>query len=118
MKIHEETKIQIQVCEWVKQQTTIPFLHVANERKTSPMMGALLKRMGVRAGVSDLFFPRGNKTFSGLWLELKAPNGKVSPVQAKFMCDMVNEGYCCQIAYSPAEAICMIKAFYGMLSSQ
>ena len=63
-----ETIAQIQVVNWVKQCTTIPVIHIGNERKCSPQYGAMLKRLGTRAGVSDLFFPRSNGKQHGLFL--------------------------------------------------
>lgn len=61
------------------------FHHFANERRCSIQQGRLLKRMGVKKGVSDFFLavPRNGK--SGLWIELKVGNGKLSNEQRKFI---------------------------------
>ncbi len=110
----QEDLIQIQVVEFLKQCTDLPFYHYAGERKCTPQAGALLKRKGVKAGVADLHLPRPNKTYRDLWIELKTPSGKVSAAQADFLRQRVEEGSCCHIAYSSAEAILMIKAFYSI----
>lgn len=59
--------------------------HIANERKCSPQQGALLKKMGVKAGVADLFIavPRHGKC--GLWLEIKVDNNKPTQHQIGFL---------------------------------
>lgn len=42
-----------------------------NEGKRTPAQGRMLKLMGLRPGVSDLFIYFPTKTYSGLWLEVK-----------------------------------------------
>lgn len=105
---------QIIVMEFVRQVAKVPALHIANQRQTSPQHGAMLKRLGVTAGVADLFFPRGNDQFKALWIELKTKVGKPSPVQLKFLDDMRSEGYMGVVAYGSQEAINCIVDFYGL----
>ncbi len=105
---------QIKVHEFVKQCTDLPFIHIANERKCSAQQGALLKRMGVMAGVSDIFIPRSNGLLHGLFIELKIKSGKVSSHQNLFISNMVAEGYGAMVAYDAEEAILIIKAFYRL----
>jgi hypothetical protein len=113
MQINAEGIEQIKVVEYLKQKhPKIPFIHIANERQCDVVYGRILKRMGVRKGVSDLFFPRSNKTFKGLWIELKTPTGKVSPSQLEFINEMIEEGYAAHVAYGAEEGIKMIKNFY------
>jgi hypothetical protein len=44
-----------------------------NEGKRTPMQGHRLKKLGLRAGVSDLFicYPSKSKAYLGLYLEVK-----------------------------------------------
>lgn len=91
-----EQLTQIHIMNWLK--TYHPEIekytyHFANERKCTPQQGLLLKNMGVKRGVSDIFIavPRGDK--SGLWLELKAGKGRLSKEQRKFLADMREQGY-------------------------
>jgi len=105
---------QIKVAEWLRQCTDLPFMHIGNERRCSPQQGALLKRMGIRAGVSDIFLPRGNGQFKGLWLELKTETGRPSPAQRTFLDDMRNEGYEGVFAYGANDAIALIREFYSI----
>ena len=74
----------------------------------------MLKRLGVRAGVSDLFLPKGNKTCSGLWLELKTLTGRPSPSQLEFINEMIDLGYGAFVCYGADEAIQVISNFYGL----
>ena len=114
LKIHAEALTQIQIIEFVKQCTDIPVIHIANQRKCSVQEGMILKRMGVAFGVSDLFFPRGNEKYSGMWMELKAPKGKLSKNQDDFLCKMAKEGYYSCVCYSSANGIQVIKDFYSI----
>ncbi|QPG06538.1 VRR-NUC domain-containing protein [Salinimonas marina] len=47
--------------------------HIPNGGKRGKLEAVRFKRMGVKAGVSDLFLPVPLHSFSGLWVELKAP---------------------------------------------
>lgn len=83
------------VMDWARSRGDIePFIfHFANERSCSPKEGQILKRMGVKRGVSDFFIccPRGG--FSGLWIELKVGNNKPTPEQYEFIHLMNSQNY-------------------------
>jgi len=113
MRIKPEEGLQIAVADFAR-LNKLPFKHFANERKCSFIYGQLLKRMGVSAGVSDCFFPRGNDTFKGLWIELKIKPNKPTTNQLKFLEEMIEEGYAGHVAYSLDEAMAIIKAFYSL----
>src|ERR1700679_545756 len=102
------------VINWVKQCTDLPVFHIANERLCSPQHGLILQKLGVRSGVSDLFFPRSNGKAHGLFIEMKSKKGKPTDSQLDFMCEMITENYNCFIAYSSDEAILIIKSFYSL----
>lgn len=106
--INPEAIEQIKVVEFVKQCTDLPVIHIANERITSAYAGAILKRMGVRAGCADLFFPRQ----PALWIELKTKKGKLSLLQKEFLDEMRKEGYTAEVCYGADEAIKFIKSHY------
>jgi hypothetical protein len=109
----EEDIIQIQVVHWIKSNTTLPVIGIANQRACSPREGAKLKRMGVKAGCSDLFIPRPSSIYHGLWIELKTAKGKPSTHQIAFVKEMQYEGYEAVFAYGFEEAIAIIKEFYA-----
>lgn len=112
--IGEETTEQIKVVNWIRQCTTLPIIHVANERKCTPQHGIILKKMGQRSGVFDLFLPRSNGKQHGLWVEMKSRKGKPTTTQLDFMCEMISENYGAFVAYSADEAILIIKNFYSL----
>ncbi len=114
MTFSAEDCIQIAVVEFLKQCTDLPFWHTPNQRQTSPAHGAKLKRMGVVAGIADLFLPRSNGKQNGLFIELKSAKGKLSPSQLIFITQMIEEGYGAHVCYSAQEAILVIKSFYGI----
>ena len=131
IKMKEEEKIQIMVCNWVKTNTDLPFIHIANERKCNPTRGKILKQMGVMPGVFDIFIPRGfdkliygclnppfngtkTHSFHGLWIELKSEKGKPSKSQLEFQEIIIKEKYKAEIAYGFNEAIEIIKECYGV----
>ncbi|XYQ52857.1 VRR-NUC domain-containing protein [Pectobacterium carotovorum] len=73
-------------------------LHISNEGKRGPKAARDAKRLGVRAGVPDLFLalPRGG--YAGLWIEMKAKSGKLSPQQEVWLNRLEDAGYravCC-----------------------
>lgn len=114
MRMTKEDIAQIQVVDWVKQCTDLPVWHTANQRQTSPQHGSMLKRMGVRPGVADLFFPRKQGLFSGLFLELKVGSNKPTPLQTAFLEEMTKEGYMAACVWGSEAAIEFIKTFYNI----
>ena len=69
------------------------FIHVPNGGYRSPVEAAIFKGLGVRPGASDLLLWHQEKSFA---LELKAPGGKATESQLKFLADMEKAGaYCC-----------------------
>lgn len=114
-KTHPEQSEQIAIFDWVKLKKLDGIIfHIANERRTSPQQGVMLKRMGVKAGVPDIFVARGCHNYLGCWIELKIAPNKPTPLQLKFIDAMREEGYCCHIAWSAEEAIQQIADYLGI----
>jgi hypothetical protein len=68
------------------------WFHVANQRKADARTGAILKRMGTLAGVSDILLFRpsecrhcGGERIEAFALELKSPGGRPTEAQLEFM---------------------------------
>lgn len=70
--------------------------HIANERKTSPKQGFLLKRMGVKPGVPDICMCVPRRTYHALYIEHKtiSKSSRLSAEQKKWITLLNNEGYC------------------------
>ena len=113
MNIRPEESAQITLCDYAKLHK-LPFFHIANERKCSFIYGQLLKKMGVVKGFSDIFMPRGNQNFKGLFIELKAGKNKPTPSQIDFLNKIILEGYAGHVAYGADEGIAIIKSFYDL----
>ena len=88
---------QAKLFDWLKSKRRIaPFCFaIMNERRVTPMHGRILRRMGLRSGVSDVFIgvPRGE--WHGMFLELKAGINVPTLNQEDFMKDMGSQGYYC-----------------------
>lgn len=115
IKLLPEQAEQVKLFCWIRSRPDLePYaMHLANERKTSFITGTLLKIMGVRAGASDVMLPIARHGHHGLFLELKARKGRMTPNQRKFLADMTTQGYlavCCT-GYDSARAF--IEAYMG-----
>lgn len=87
---------QINVVNWFKHN--FPHYekdihHFANQRRCTPQQGAMLKRMGVTKGVSDLHLALPKDDYAGMWLELKVGAGKPTKEQLDFIEHKKNRGY-------------------------
>lgn len=92
----------------------MPVIHIPNEGKRSFFDRDLLVKMGLYPGASDLFFPRGNHEFKGLWMEVKSEKGKMSELQKLFIDVMIKEGYAGICVWDSNTAIEFIKQFYSV----
>ncbi len=67
-----------------------------------------LKKEGVKPGVPDIFLPCARGGSYGLFIEMKAPDGKVSPDQSVIHKLLREEGYAVIVCYSLESAITLI----------
>ncbi|WP_447875175.1 VRR-NUC domain-containing protein [Serratia fonticola] len=89
-------------------------LHIPNEGKRGPKARKDAKRLGLRAGVSDLFLalPRGG--YAGLWLEMKAIDGKPTAEQVSWLNKMIGSGYAAVLCYGFIQAKERIESYLQM----
>lgn len=78
--------------------------HIPNERKCDPREGKRLKLMGVKAGVPDLFLPVPRGGYHGLFIELKAENGKPSESQLWWRNELNGQHYFSAVCYGWLQA--------------
>lgn len=76
-------------------------------------VAAKLKAEGVRAGVPDLFLPIQAKGFGGLFIELKAKNGRPTEKQLDWLEYLSGEGYLTALCMGSQAAIDTIKSYLG-----
>lgn len=72
--------------------------HIPNGGYRDKITAANLKRMGTLAGVFDYCLPVARKGHHGLYLEMKAPGGRLSDSQKRFAGMLQKENYCTNIA--------------------
>lgn len=116
MRLKPETLAMITIFDWVRLMKFDKFIwHTANERKTSVQAGALLKRMGVKSGVSDITIAKPSKGYHGAYIEVKVGKNKGTPLQLEFIETMTNEGYFATICNGADATIHTIKEYLGLL---
>jgi|SRR6267142_332505 len=89
-------------------------LHFPNEGKRSPRYGALMKALGMRKGVADLFIAVPKRGFGGAWIELKSENGVLSMEQEIFLQDMKAQNFYACVCFSANDAIEMIDWYFNV----
>ena len=85
--------------------------HIPNGGKRSKSEAARFKAMGVKPGVSDIFLPVARGIYHGLYIELKAKDGRLSKDQAEFLHDVKEMGYFGCVAYGGEEAARIIESY-------
>jgi hypothetical protein len=85
--------------------------HVANGGRRLPIEAAILKGLGVKAGVPDLVIIKAGHTYA---LELKAPRGRTSDAQADTIQAMQRAGATVAVAVGLDYAIARIEG-WGLL---
>lgn len=79
-RTYSEQRFHIEVVQYLNIALTRAtfFLHVANQRRCTPQEGALLKKLGLKAGVPDLILIHAGRAHG---IELKSETGRVTPDQ-------------------------------------
>lgn len=113
MPLKPEQLLQIAVFDFAKLNKLL-MIHVPNEGKRTDHGGHLLKRMGLYPGFSDCFFPKSNKSYKGLFIELKIKPNKPTENQIKFLEEMIAIGYDGCVCYSIDEVMSVLKQFYSL----
>jgi hypothetical protein len=85
--------------------------HPANGGWRSRVEAAILKGMGVRAGVPDIIAIKGGRCYA---LELKAAGGRLTPVQRDAHAALVAAGAAVAVAYGLDDALAQLEA-WGLL---
>lgn len=111
MKLGKETCEQIAVVDWLI-LNKLPVFAIINQGKRTLINGRILKRMGMRAGVCDLFIFRATLEYHGCFLEMKTGKGILSKEQQDFIDDAIKEGYFAKAVWGFDEAIMVIKTLY------
>lgn len=85
--------------------------HIPNGGKRNAAEAAHLKRLGVKAGVPDLFLPVPRGKCHGLYIELKAGKNKPTDAQRKWIDALAEQGYAAFICYDAAYARQVVETY-------
>ena len=85
--------------------------HIPNGGKRSKTEAARFKAMGVKRGVSDIFLPVARGGFHGLYIELKAKDGKVESAQKDWIEFVRKQGYYGAVCYGGDVAAELIQKY-------
>lgn len=77
-------------------------------------VAAKLKAEGVKAGVPDLCLPVARGGYFGLYIEMKAENGRVRTEQAGWLTALKEQGYATQVAFSDDDALAALDNYLGL----
>lgn len=77
--------------------------HIPNER-ADKVQAAILKEMGVKKGVPDLFLPFPAGKYHGLFIEMKAIDGTPSDDQMWWIAHLKANGYACAVCHGWQQA--------------
>lgn len=107
VKLLTEFQEQALFVSWCKMHPTLKhfIFCIPNGGNNTPQWNVKLKKMGMRAGVSDLFIALPNKKHHGLWLEMKKKKGGVKSLeQVEWINRMNKVGYLAHFAHGFEEA--------------
>lgn len=104
------------VIEWSRwQENKYPELrwlfHCPNGGYRNSWEAAKFKKLGVKAGVSDLILPAPKGSYHGLFIEMKYGSNKLQDAQKEFLKDMSEAGYYTITCYSGDLAIKILEEY-------
>jgi len=105
-----EQQIQRAVFEHlaIRAASTVFAFHPANGGWRSRVEAAILKGMGVKAGVPDVIANKNGRCYA---LELKAPRGRLTPVQRHAHAALAAAGATVAVAYGLDDALARLEAW-------
>lgn len=84
---------------------------IPNGGKRNAREAARMKTEGIRAGIPDLFLAVPRDVYHGLFIELKAPNGRISEAQKAVIASLRHLGYYVDVCRSFDEALRRIEGY-------
>lgn len=85
--------------------------HTPNGGSRNVAEAANLKRMGVKAGVPDLFLPYPADGCHGLFIEMKSQTGRPTAVQKDWLKWLNENGYRAVVCYGTEHAIKVLEYY-------
>lgn len=110
----QEAQLQEACMRWAAlQYPKLLIWHCPNGGSRNIREAVNLKKQGVRAGVCDIHVDKACNGWHGLKIELKTPNGKLSPAQAAYLQQVRKEGYFTAVCYSFDEFVQTLRGYLG-----
>ena len=114
-----EDKECIALMVWVMiKEKTCPdlkwFHHIPNGGDRNPIVAGKLKAMGVRKGIHDYFHPCRRSIWSGLYIEMKAGEGRPTTEQKEFLGYVTSQGYYSVVCNGWYAAVEVIKEYLSL----
>ena len=111
-----EEDLHMACLQWVLlEQRSHPILrwlvHVPNGGKRPKGEAGKLKAMGTKPGYPDLTLPRPCRLWRGLAIELKSPDGRVSPEQIDWLNAFLEDGWLVAVCRSLDEFIAVVRLY-------
>lgn len=93
--------------------------HIPNERQIAPHKGALLNKMGRKAGVPDIFIACSQHGYNGLFIEMKSSKRRgeknpLTPFQEEWLLKLNKNGYATCVCCGFEEAQNCIKYYLSV----
>ena len=85
--------------------------HIPNGGKRTKTEAARFRAAGVRRGVPDLFLPCAREGYHGLYVEMKALDGRPSKAQLEMLKALSGQGYKCVVCHGADEARRVIEDY-------
>lgn len=122
MPLTNEQKEQIYLFDYLSRYKPKIFkyaFYIPNEGRRSKHLGYLLKKMGLKPGVSDIFIAMDRGGYHGMFIELKAKNAngkynKPTALQLEFHNNMKENHYYCVVALGALNAISYIDYYMNL----
>lgn len=109
--IHQRALIQWANIEARQRPELALLFAIPNGGKRDARTAAFMKAEGVKAGVPDLFLPVARNGFHGLFIEMKAPNGRPSLSQKQWGDSLTFQGYLAAICIGWEEARLLLLSY-------
>lgn len=114
--IPSEHAEQVTLMQWAAlaegHRPLLGLLHaIPNGGQRHPAIAAKLKREGVKRGVPDLCLPVARCGLHGLYLELKAADGRLSNEQKRWRDMLIAQGYGVAVVYGFEEARAVLEDY-------
>lgn len=85
--------------------------HIPNGGYRNAAEAVHFKRLGVKAGVPDLFLPHPSNGYHGLFIEMKSEKGRPSALQKEWAEWLNKSGYMAVVCYGAGNAINTLEAY-------